>query len=87
MVLSRGDGNDEEEVGGERRGGGRGRGKYEITVAAKYMPGDYHVEYASPWAGANYLPLVILILICFCPFFFLFLRIKGIAEIDFDFQI
>ena len=31
---------------------------YSITVAAKHMPGDYDIEYASPWAGANYLPLV-----------------------------
>ncbi|MCJ1318968.1 hypothetical protein MMC15_004300 [Xylographa vitiligo] len=30
---------------------------YRITVAAKYMPGDYDIEYASPWAGANYLPV------------------------------
>lgn len=30
--------------------------RYEITVAAKHMPGDYDIEYASPWAGANYLP-------------------------------
>jgi len=22
------------------------------------MPGDYDIEYASPWAGANYLPSV-----------------------------
>lgn len=29
---------------------------YKITVAAKHMPGDYDIEYASPWAGANYLP-------------------------------
>ena len=29
-----------------------------ITVAAKHMPGDYDIEYASPWAGANYLPSV-----------------------------
>src|SRR5271156_818234 len=29
---------------------------YIITVAAKHMPGDYDIEYASPWAGANYLP-------------------------------
>ena len=28
----------------------------EITVAAKHMPGDYDIEYASPWAGADYLP-------------------------------
>ena len=46
LVLSRGNNED----GGKR--------KYEITVAAKHMPGDYDVEYASPWAGANYLPLV-----------------------------
>ena len=31
---------------------------YIITVAAKHMPGDYDIEYASPWAGADYLPLV-----------------------------
>lgn len=29
---------------------------YKIVVAAKFMPGDYDVEYASPWAGANYMP-------------------------------
>nr|BBH51408.1 D-amino acid oxidase [Rasamsonia emersonii]BBH51422.1 D-amino acid oxidase [synthetic construct] len=28
-----------------------------ITVAAKHMPGDYDIEYCSPWAGANYLPV------------------------------
>lgn len=27
-----------------------------ITVIAKHMPGDYDIEYASPWAGANVLP-------------------------------
>ena len=32
--------------------------EYAVTVAAKYMPGDYDIEYASPWAGANYLPFV-----------------------------
>jgi len=34
---------------------------YRITVAAKHMPGDYDIEYASPWAGANYLPFVYLL--------------------------
>ncbi|PGG97101.1 D-amino-acid oxidase [Blastomyces parvus] len=29
----------------------------QITVAAKHMPGDYDIEYCSPWAGANYLPV------------------------------
>ncbi|PGH26931.1 hypothetical protein AJ80_01312 [Polytolypa hystricis UAMH7299] len=29
----------------------------EVTVAAKHMPGDYDIEYCSPWAGANYLPV------------------------------
>lgn len=29
---------------------------YKIVVAAKHMPGDYDIEYASPWAGANYMP-------------------------------
>ncbi|KAF2459052.1 D-amino acid oxidase [Lineolata rhizophorae] len=29
----------------------------EITVVAKHVPGDYDIEYASPWAGANYLPV------------------------------
>ncbi|KAL4889462.1 hypothetical protein BDV59DRAFT_195716 [Aspergillus ambiguus] len=27
-----------------------------ITVVAKHMPGDYDIEYCSPWAGANYCP-------------------------------
>ncbi|KAF2103284.1 D-amino-acid oxidase [Rhizodiscina lignyota] len=31
--------------------------KYSITIVAKHMPGDYDIEYASPWAGANYLPV------------------------------
>ncbi|KAN0081123.1 hypothetical protein V8E54_004327 [Elaphomyces granulatus] len=29
----------------------------QITVAAKHMPGDYDIEYCSPWAGANYFPV------------------------------
>ena len=33
-------------------------GRWKITVVAKHMPGDYDIEYASPWAGANYLPYV-----------------------------
>ncbi|KAF9894672.1 hypothetical protein FE257_006562 [Aspergillus nanangensis] len=28
-----------------------------ITVVSKHMPGDYDIEYCSPWAGANYLPV------------------------------
>ncbi|KAJ5976435.1 D-amino-acid oxidase [Penicillium waksmanii] len=28
-----------------------------ITVTAKHMPGDYDIEYCSPWAGANYFPV------------------------------
>lgn len=28
----------------------------QVTVLAKHMPGDYDIEYASPWAGANYMP-------------------------------
>ncbi|KAH7319827.1 FAD dependent oxidoreductase [Stachybotrys elegans] len=28
-----------------------------VTVVAKHMPGDYDIEYASPWAGANMLPM------------------------------
>ncbi|KAJ5979995.1 FAD dependent oxidoreductase [Penicillium waksmanii] len=35
------------------------RSGYRITVAAKHMPGDYDIEYASPWAGANYMPVSI----------------------------
>jgi glycine/D-amino acid oxidase-like deaminating enzyme len=31
---------------------------HKVTVLAKHMPGDYDIEYASPWAGANYLPYV-----------------------------
>jgi len=30
---------------------------YKVTVIAKHMPGDYDIEYTSPWAGANYLPV------------------------------
>lgn len=29
---------------------------YDVTIAAKHMPGDSDIEYASPWAGANYAP-------------------------------
>ncbi|KAJ5161416.1 D-amino-acid oxidase [Penicillium capsulatum] len=28
-----------------------------VTVIAKHMPGDYDIEYASPWAGANFMPV------------------------------
>lgn len=28
-----------------------------ITVVSKHMPGDYDIEYASPWAGANFMPV------------------------------
>ncbi|KFH45148.1 D-amino-acid oxidase-like protein [Hapsidospora chrysogenum ATCC 11550] len=28
-----------------------------ITVVAKHVPGDYDIEYASPWAGANVQPM------------------------------
>ncbi|CAM1511724.1 Fc.00g092370.m01.CDS01 [Cosmosporella sp. VM-42] len=28
-----------------------------ITVVAKHMPGDYDIEYASPFAGANVVPM------------------------------
>lgn len=27
-----------------------------VTVIGKHMPGDYDIEYASPFAGANVLP-------------------------------
>ncbi|KAK9455028.1 FAD dependent oxidoreductase [Dipodascopsis uninucleata] len=30
-------------------------GKYDITVVAKFTPGDYDIEYTSPWAGANWM--------------------------------
>ncbi|CAH0046721.1 unnamed protein product [Clonostachys solani] len=30
---------------------------YKITVVAKHMPGDYDGEYASPFAGANIVPM------------------------------
>ncbi|KAH8803376.1 D-amino-acid oxidase [Xylogone sp. PMI_703] len=33
--------------------------RYKIVLAAKHMPGDYDIEYASPWAGANYMPVSI----------------------------
>ncbi|KAE8384897.1 hypothetical protein BDV23DRAFT_176706 [Aspergillus alliaceus] len=31
--------------------------KSKIVVAAKHMPGDYDIEYTSPWAGANCMPM------------------------------
>ncbi|KAF2772784.1 FAD dependent oxidoreductase [Teratosphaeria nubilosa] len=31
-------------------------GRHDVTIIAKHMPGDYDIEYASPWAGANYMP-------------------------------
>ncbi|KAL2826336.1 hypothetical protein BJY01DRAFT_256046 [Aspergillus pseudoustus] len=36
-----------------------GKPGYNILVAAKHMPGDYDIEHASPWAGANYMPVSI----------------------------
>jgi len=36
----------------------RSNADHKITIVAKHMPGDYDIEYASPWAGANYLPYV-----------------------------
>lgn len=27
-----------------------------VTIAAKYMPGDYDFEYTSPWARADITP-------------------------------
>ncbi|VBB84569.1 Putative D-amino-acid oxidase [Podospora comata] len=35
------------------------QGRHEITVVAKHMPGDYDIEYTSPWAGANVLPMAL----------------------------
>ena len=48
--------------------------QYAVTVAAKYMPGDYDIEYASPWAGANYLPFVL-------PFPFVVLKGVGFEQV------
>ncbi|KAE9570800.1 D-amino-acid oxidase [Colletotrichum fructicola] len=28
-----------------------------VTIVAKHMPGDYDIEYASPWAGATFQPM------------------------------
>ncbi|KAA8904997.1 D-amino-acid oxidase [Sphaerosporella brunnea] len=33
------------------------RGTYDVTVVSKHMPGDYNIEYTSPWAGANWWPV------------------------------
>ncbi|CAL3967318.1 unnamed protein product [Diplocarpon coronariae] len=30
---------------------------HNVTIIAKHMPGDSDIEYTSPWAGANYLPV------------------------------
>jgi D-amino-acid oxidase len=29
---------------------------FQVTILAQHLPGDKHPTYASPWAGANYLP-------------------------------
>lgn len=31
--------------------------KNKVAVVARHMPGDYDIEYTSPWAGANVLPM------------------------------
>ncbi|KAH8658151.1 D-amino-acid oxidase [Xylariales sp. PMI_506] len=31
--------------------------KNKVLVLAEFMPGDYDIGYASPWAGANFLPM------------------------------
>ncbi|KAF8533110.1 hypothetical protein BDD12DRAFT_867010 [Trichophaea hybrida] len=33
------------------------RGNYNVTIVSKHMPGDYDIEYTSPWAGANWWPV------------------------------
>ena len=33
-------------------------GGHNVTILAKHMPGDYDIEYASPWAGADWVPYV-----------------------------
>ncbi|EPS40031.1 hypothetical protein H072_6130 [Dactylellina haptotyla CBS 200.50] len=30
--------------------------RHHVTVVAKHMPGDYDIQYTSPWAGANFFP-------------------------------
>ncbi|CUS08807.1 unnamed protein product [Tuber aestivum] len=30
---------------------------HSVAVVAKHMPGDYDIDYTSPWAGANYYPI------------------------------
>ncbi|KAK3352247.1 D-amino acid oxidase-like protein [Lasiosphaeria hispida] len=35
------------------------RNEHAVTVVAKHMPGDYDIEYTSPWAGANVLPMAL----------------------------
>lgn len=34
------------------------RASWDVTIVAKWMPGDEAAEFTSPWAGANYLPQV-----------------------------
>ncbi|KAI5795568.1 D-amino-acid oxidase [Geopyxis carbonaria] len=33
------------------------QGNCNVTIVAKHMPGDYDIEYTSPWAGANWWPV------------------------------
>ena len=32
------------------------QGYKDVTIVAKYMPGDNHPEYTSIWAGDNWVP-------------------------------
>ncbi|KAK9449600.1 uncharacterized protein V1518DRAFT_416449 [Limtongia smithiae] len=33
-------------------------GRYDVCVVAKHLPGDFSIEYTSPWAGANWMSFV-----------------------------
>lgn len=48
------------------------------------MPGDYDIEYASPWAGANYMPLVSLHSIWLSPSNFYSVSIGGTEAAKWD---
>lgn len=39
------------------------RNGYNVSVVAKHMPGDYDIEYCSPWAGADYSPFALTLLL------------------------
>ena len=53
-------------------------------MVAKHMPGDYDIEYASAWAGANYWPYVQNFLLGFLCISSLFCRFHNAYVVEYS---